>query len=75
MNEAKLENSRWIGKNYELLVKKYNRKWIAVIDKQVVAYGNSLGKLRKEIEKKFGTKAREAAFEWICDIKVPPWGE
>ena len=30
------ENNKWVGHNYERLVKEYNDKWVAVLDMQVI---------------------------------------
>jgi hypothetical protein len=71
MNENKIKNSKWIGKNYIELTKKYNNKWIAVIDEKVVASDISLEKLRKKIEKEYKEKSDEAVYEFITDKKFP----
>jgi len=69
--EEKMKNSRWIGKNYVELTKKYNNKWIAVIDEKVVACDASLERLRKKVEEEYKEKSRDAAYEFITDKKFP----
>jgi len=69
--DKKLENQRWIGANYKELVKKYDMKWIAVLEKSVVAVGKSYLEVRKKVEEKYGDKAKEAAIEFVSHVKMP----
>lgn len=61
------EDFRWIGKNYDNLIKNYNNKWVAVLDEQVIGSDKSLNSLKKRF------KDKDCVFEFITDKKFPSW--
>jgi hypothetical protein len=46
------DDDKWALANYGSLVKKYPDKWIAVVNKQVVAYGDGIDEVRDIARKK-----------------------
>lgn len=50
------EDDRWAEKHYSELQKKYKDKWVAVVNKKVVAVGDSIKKIREEARKKTGER-------------------
>ena len=65
------KNFKWIGKNYNMLVKKYNDKWIAVLNERVVESGSSLEPLKNKMRKKYGEAFDDIVFEFITNKKFP----
>jgi len=45
-----LENRKWVNDHIKELQEKYRDKWICVLDKKVVAHGDSLNDIRKVTE-------------------------
>ena len=43
---------RWLDAHLDELVAKYPDKWIAVLNEQVVAVGNDMGEVDREVEEK-----------------------
>lgn len=62
------ENDEWISRNYSALVKEYNRKWIAVKDKKVVASRMSFNKLLNTLNKS-KLKTPDMEIRYITDEK------
>lgn len=50
------KDRRWILKHYQYLSKEYADKWIAVVDSNVVSYGNDIGIVKKKATLKTGKK-------------------
>lgn len=48
------EDEKWAYSNYTELMKKYPDKWVAVVNKQVVAAGISIRKIKEIARKKTG---------------------
>jgi len=65
------KNFKWITKNFDELVKKYNNKWVAVCDEKVVGVEKSLTALKKKLENKY--KTDDTVFEFITNKKFPGW--
>ena len=42
------EDGKWAHRNYQNLSKKYPNKWIAVLNKKVISFSESLAKVKKE---------------------------
>ena len=59
------ENNKWVGHNYERLVKKYNDKWVAVLDMQVIDSDKDLQTLVSRLRKELDGKYSEAAIEYV----------
>ena len=47
---------KWGRKNYNKLITKYTDQWVAIVDKKVVASGESIKRIRQEAIKKTGKK-------------------
>ena len=50
------EDDRWAHSNYQDLAKKYPNQWIAVLNKKVVAFSESLAKVEDEAARIAGGK-------------------
>ena len=50
------EDQNWAIEHYAELIKKYPDKWVAVVNKKVVATGESIRKIREISRKKTGEK-------------------
>lgn len=48
------EDQNWAIEHYAELIKKYPDKWVAVVNKKVVAAGESIRKIREISKKKTG---------------------
>ncbi len=48
------EDKKWAEKNYSDLQEKYPDKWVAIVDKKVIAAGKSVKKVELEAEHKTG---------------------
>lgn len=46
----------WADRHYAELVKKYPRKWVAIVHKTIVAVGDSPIQVRKEARQKTGVE-------------------
>ena len=67
------ENFDWIGKNYDELAKRYGDRWIAVLDKKVIADDDSLEKLKKRVKEMVGERFDEVVFEFVTKKTMPDW--
>ena len=50
------DDLKWGRKHYHELVVKYTDKWVAIVNKKVVASGESIKRIRQEAIKKTGKK-------------------
>lgn len=50
------DDLKWGRKHYHELMAKYNDKWVAIVNKKVVASGESIKRIRQEAIKKTGKK-------------------
>ena len=50
------EDMQWGENNYAELVKRYPDKWVAIVNKKVVASGQSLGDIEIEAERRTNKK-------------------
>lgn len=50
------EDERWANEHYGTLVKKYPDTWVAVVNEEVVASGESIRKIEKIAKEKTGEK-------------------
>lgn len=48
------DDLKWGREKYPELVRKYPDKWVAIVDKKIVAVGESIKKIEDEAEKKTG---------------------
>lgn len=46
------DDMNWAEEHYSELMHKYPDKWVAVVDKKIVAAGESIKKIEEEAEKK-----------------------
>ncbi len=61
------DNSKWIDQNYEQLTRKYNRRWIAVLDKKVIDSDKNLDKITARLRKRLGNKYSGVVVEYITN--------
>ena len=60
MEERKyLEDVKWGLNNYFNLMKKYPDKWVAVVNKKIVSYGENIEKVELNAEKKSGKSKKD----------------
>lgn len=52
MNKLVWDDMNWASEHYAELVRKYPGKWVAIVDRVVVAVGDSIKSVRKEAQKK-----------------------
>lgn len=64
-----LEDFKWIRENKEL-IKKYDKKWIAVKDKKIIEVAKSLKELKEKMKNK---KEKDYIFEYISSTLFPSW--
>ena len=50
------EDARWAEENYPELQKRYQDKWVAVVDKKVVSYGENRGDTKRRAMELTGRK-------------------
>lgn len=51
-----LEDLDWAGEHHSELLGKYRDQWVAVYNKEVVAYGTSIAAIKKTAQAKTGRK-------------------
>ena len=61
-----IEDFKWIRENYQELLKRYNKMWIAVNDKKVIDSSKSLEDLKRKMRNK-----KDYIFEYITDVQFP----
>lgn len=59
------ENRKWFNLNYKRLTKKYDDRWVAVLDKGVVDYDVDLKRLTGRLRKKLDDRYSEVAIEYV----------
>ena len=59
------KNSKWLGHNYSRLTKKYNDKWVAVLDRKVIDSDANLRVLVTRLKKSLGRRYDEASIEYV----------
>jgi len=68
---AKAEkNSKWLGRNYIRLTKKYSNEWVAVLDQRVFDHDPDLRILVAHTKKKLGRRYDEASIEYVTKEPV-----
>lgn len=50
------EDHEWMHEHYDQISRQYADEWIAVVNKTVVASGESIGEVKKKAEEKSGKK-------------------
>jgi len=50
------EDIEWAESNYSELQKEFRNKWVAIVGKKVVAFGDSIKRIREDARKKTGVK-------------------
>jgi len=46
-------NREWFEKNYEMLMEKYDGKFIAIYERSVVDFDEDIGRLMERVEKRY----------------------
>jgi hypothetical protein len=59
------ENSRWVGRNHARLVRKYNDKWVAVLDKRVIDSDKNLKTMVSRLRRTLGDRYSEVSIQYI----------
>ena len=59
------KNSKWIGRNYKRLAKRYNNKWIAVLDTHVIDSDADMRSLISRLRKRLGARYSEVSIEYV----------
>lgn len=54
--ESFWEDDQWIIDHYDELARQYADEWVAVVNKTVVAVGESIGEVKKKAERKTGKR-------------------
>lgn len=65
-----LEDLKWVRENNIELVKKYDKKWVAIKDKNIIEVAKSLNELKEKMKKR---KEEEYIFEYISSTLFPSW--
>ncbi|MBU5678308.1 MAG: DUF5678 domain-containing protein [Candidatus Aenigmatarchaeota archaeon] len=65
-----LEDLKWVRENNIELVKKYDKKWVAIKDKNIIEVAKSLNELKEKMKKR---KEEEYIFEYINSTLFPSW--
>jgi len=63
-----IENKRWIRNNYDKLIKQYAQRFVAVLDKQVVACNADIRELLNIINEKYPDN-NEIAIDFISPAR------
>lgn len=58
-------NRKWFNLNYKRLTKKYDDRWVAVLDKGVIDYDVDLKRLTGRLRKKLDDRYSEVAIEYV----------
>jgi hypothetical protein len=56
MEKGFWEDARWGEENYTELQKQFKDKWVAIVDKKVVSYGENRGEVKKRAIELTGKK-------------------
>jgi phage gp37-like protein len=59
------EDVRWAGEHASELHDKYRNRWVAIVNKEVVAASRSLGQATRLAVKKTGRKAEDIFVEFV----------
>ncbi len=59
------EDMRWLDNVDWTVLEPYERQWIAVYDKQIVAAGKDLDQVKAEAKEKTGRDTREIVFDFV----------
>lgn len=43
-------DDKWAHRNYQNLARKYPNKWVAILNKKVISFSESLAKVKKEAQ-------------------------
>ncbi|MEM7816699.1 MAG: DUF5678 domain-containing protein [Candidatus Aenigmatarchaeota archaeon] len=65
-----LEDLKWVRENNIELVKKYDKKWVAIKDKNIIEVAKSLNELKEKMKKR---NEKEYVFEYITSTLFPSW--
>ena len=57
---------KWIDENHISLARKYNRKWIAVLERNVIDSDTDLEKLTARLKKSLGNRHSQVVIEYIA---------
>ena len=59
------KNRKWIGRNYKRLAYKYEGKWVAVLDAQVINSDRDVRTLVSRFRKKLSCRYPEASIQYV----------
>lgn len=66
---SELEDLKWIRENKDI-VKKYDKKWVAIKNKKIIEVAKSLDELKEKMKKR---KEKDYVFEYITSTLFPSW--
>ena len=52
MRRALLESRAWLNENFEAIQEEYKDKWIAIVDRKIVASNEEVGPVREAVSKR-----------------------
>jgi hypothetical protein len=58
---------RWLDAHLDELVAKYPDKWVAILNEQVVAVGNDMGEVGREVDAKY---PRSEPVIWLAEETI-----
>ncbi len=64
------EDRKWADENYSELVKKYPNKWVAIVDKKVIAVSDGTGKFLEKARRETGRQHIPTIFVDVGNIYV-----
>ncbi|MBI4258833.1 MAG: hypothetical protein HY619_07745 [Thaumarchaeota archaeon] len=59
------ENSKWLSENYGRLAERYNDRWVAVLDRDVIDYDKELRRLTARLRRRLKRRYSETAIEYV----------
>ncbi|MEM5812977.1 MAG: DUF5678 domain-containing protein [Candidatus Aenigmatarchaeota archaeon] len=65
-----IEDFIWFRNNIGELIKKYNNRWVAIKDKNIIEVAKSLKELKEKMKRR---KEEDYIFEYISSTLFPSW--
>ncbi|MFQ5906066.1 MAG: DUF5678 domain-containing protein [bacterium] len=67
---ATADDSRWLARNYAMLLEHYPERFVAVFNKKVVASHQDISELMKLVDKRLPNAGKLVSTEYITDKKA-----
>jgi hypothetical protein len=74
MNDEQVRNFKWVSSHYEELTKRFNNRWIAVLDEKVIESDDSATSLKMKLDRKYKEdkeRLKSVVLDFITDKKFP----